>query len=50
MLGNVRLPYILVAGLHYSLGGLVMVTVNPLASLLNLTDQVLHLATETEQD
>ncbi len=50
MLVNVRLLFILVAGLHYSLGGQVMVTFNPLASLHNLEDQELHLATETEQD
>ncbi len=47
---NVRLLHICVDGLHYSLGGQVMVTFNPLASLHSLTDQELHLATETEQD
>jgi hypothetical protein len=38
MLVNARLLYILVDGLHCSLGGQVMVTVNPSASLHNLTD------------
>jgi hypothetical protein len=47
---NVRLLYILVYGLHYSLGGQAIVTVNPLASIPNLTDQELHLATGTQQD
>jgi hypothetical protein len=46
MLVNVRLPYISVDGL----GGQVIVTINPLALLHNLTDQELHSATETEQD
>ncbi len=46
MLVNVRLPYILVDGLHYCLGGKVFVIVNPFASLYILTDQELHLATE----
>ncbi len=47
---NARLLYILVDGLHYNLGGQVVVTVNPLASLHVLTDQQLNLAKETEQD
>ncbi len=47
---NVRLLNILVDGLHYSLGSQVMVTVNTFAPLHVLTDQELHLATETEQD
>jgi hypothetical protein len=50
MLVNARLLYILVDGLHYSLGGQVIVTVNPLASFHILTDQELYLATETKQD
>ncbi len=50
MLVNVRLLYILVDGLHYSLGGQVMVTINPLVLLHNLTDQELHFATETEPE
>jgi hypothetical protein len=50
MLVNVRLLYIFVDGLHCSLGGQVIVTVNPLALLHNLTDQELLLATETVQD
>jgi hypothetical protein len=33
---------------YYSLGGQVIVTVNPLLSLYYLTDQELQLATETE--
>ncbi len=40
----------MVDGLHYSLSGQVTVTVNPLTLLYILTDQELHLATETEQD
>jgi hypothetical protein len=47
---NVRLLYISVDGLHYGLSGQVIVTVNPFASLPNLTDQELHLATETQLD
>jgi hypothetical protein len=47
---NVRLLYISVDGLRYSLCGQVTVIVNPLPLLYTLTDQELHLATETEQD
>ncbi len=50
LLVNARLLYILVDGLHYSLGGQVIVTINPLVLLYILTDQELHLVTETEQD
>ncbi len=46
MLVNVRLLYISVD----CLGGQVIMTINPLALLHNLTDQELHSATETEQD
>ncbi len=49
LLMNVRLLYISVDGLHYSLGGQVIVTISPLESVHVLTDQELHLATETEQ-
>ncbi len=46
MLVNARLSYILVDGLHYSFGGqLVFSITSPF-----LTDQEIHLATETEQD
>ncbi len=47
MLVNVRLLYI---SWFHGLGGQVIVTINPLALLHNLTDQELHSATETEQD
>ncbi len=50
MLVNARLSYILVNGLHFRSGRLVIFTVNPLASLHFQTDSELHLATETEQD
>jgi hypothetical protein len=50
LLVNARMQYILVDGLHYSLGGQGIVTVNPLALLHIVTDQELHLSTETEQD
>jgi hypothetical protein len=42
MLVNVRLLYIPVDGLHYSLGGQVMVTIYPLESIHIFTDQELH--------
>ncbi len=47
MLVNARLLYILVDGSHFSLGGQVVVTVNPLALLYTLIDQEF---TEAEQD
>ncbi len=46
-----RLLYILAEGLHYRFSDdKVIVTVNPLALLHSLTDQDLHLVTETELD
>ena len=50
MLVNVRLMYILIDGSHYSSCGQVILTVSLLALLHSLTDQEIHLATETEQD
>ncbi len=50
MLVNSRLANVLIDGSLYSLHSQVILTVNPLVSLHFLTDQELHLATETEQD
>jgi hypothetical protein len=50
MLVNVRLVYISIDGFHYSSCGQVILTITLVASLYFLTDQELHLATETEQD
>jgi hypothetical protein len=50
MLVNARLMYISINGSLYSLHSQVILTGNPLASLHFLTNQELHLETETEQD
>ncbi len=50
MLVNARLTFISIDGSFYSLHSQVILTINPLALLHFLTDQGLHLATETEQD
>ncbi len=47
MLVNARLTYISIDGSLYSAHSQVILTVNPLALLHFLTDQELHLATET---
>ncbi len=50
MLVNARMTSISIDGSLYSLHSQVILTVNPFALLHFLTDQELHLATETEQD
>jgi hypothetical protein len=50
MLVNARLMYISIDGSLYSLHSQVILTVNPLALRHFLTDRVLNLATETDQD
>jgi hypothetical protein len=50
MLVNARLLYISVDGSHYSLDGQVIFTVSLWHRFTFLTDQEIHLATETEQD
>jgi hypothetical protein len=50
MLVNARLTYISIDGSLYSFHSQVILTINPVASLHFLTDQELHLSTETEQD
>jgi hypothetical protein len=50
MLVNERLPYILIDSSHYSSRSQVILTISLLSNASLLTDQELHLATDTEQD
>jgi hypothetical protein len=50
MLVNARLTHVLIDGSLYCLHSQVILTVNLLALLHFLTDQELHLTTETEQE